>query len=293
MPTPWDHTLKSLVEENPQALVSFLLAGAVYKGELNRELITRAIVADVLYQVDWDGEPIVLHVEFQSSRKSNMPRRVWEYHCLTSIITKMPVYSVVIYPVKKSITQPVYRPRFRNGQVIHVFPFQQIKLWELTPEVFEQPQLVGLLPLLPLTKDGQNRETVDRMIDKMERAGKKNILWVAKTIAGLVLESVEDKEWITERFKPVLDDLLKESWVYQETIEEGRKRGIEQGVKQDREQVILRFVELRFPSLLVLAKRAIERGMSLEQLQSLNDKLYVADTAEEVTTALHACEMEQ
>jgi hypothetical protein len=41
---PWDDFMKKLVEENPQALVSFFLAGAVYEGEMNRELITRTIV---------------------------------------------------------------------------------------------------------------------------------------------------------------------------------------------------------------------------------------------------------
>jgi hypothetical protein len=188
VPKHWDNIMKSLVGDNPQALVSFLLAGAVYKGELDRELITRTIEADVLFHVKWNDEPIVLHVEFQRSRKSNMPRRVWEYNSLTSIITGKPVYSVVLYLVKeKSITKPVYRMHFRNGHVTQWFSFQQIKLWELPPEVFEQPQLAGLLPLLPLTKDGQNREIVERMIREMEQAGKQNMLWVAKAIAGLVL----------------------------------------------------------------------------------------------------------
>src|SRR5216110_204438 len=226
MPKYWDNNIKSLVGDNPQALVSFLLAGAVYQGELDRELITRTIEADVLYHVEWNDEPIVLHVELQSTRKSNMPRRVWEYNCLTSIITRKPVYSVVIYLVKKKkITGSVYRTRFRNGLVTHSFAFRQIKLWEIAPELFEQPQLAGLLPLLPLTKGGQNRETVNRMIDKMMQAGEEDMLWVAKAIAGLILKSAEDKQWLEERFTPMLDEILQESWVYQETVAKGMKAG--------------------------------------------------------------------
>src|SRR5215472_2753451 len=104
---------------------------------MSRELITRMIVADGLYQVQWNGESIVLHFEFQRSRKSNMPRRVWEYNVLASIISKKSVYSVVLYPVKvKSVTKAVYRTRFSNGLVTQWFTFEQIKLWELPAEMF-------------------------------------------------------------------------------------------------------------------------------------------------------------
>src|SRR2546429_9698641 len=93
-PTPFDTAMKQLVGENPQAWVSFLLHGAVYKNELNRELLTRKIEADTLYDVEWDDEPIVLHIEFQRRRHNDMPKRVWEYNALTRIITSKPVYSV-------------------------------------------------------------------------------------------------------------------------------------------------------------------------------------------------------
>jgi predicted transposase YdaD len=154
------------------------------------------------------------------------------------------------------------------------------------PEVFEQPQLTWLLPLLPLTKDGQNLETVERMIRKMEQAGKKDMLWVAKAIAGLVLKSVEDKQQLKETFEPMLDEILKESWVYQETIEEGKKKGIEEGKEQEKKQGLLLLVELRFPSLLVLAKQVIEGGMPLQQLEALQKQLYQANTTEEAQAAL-------
>src|SRR5215472_17266560 len=101
---------------------------------MSRELITRMIVADGLYQVEWNGESIVLHVEFQRSRKSNMPRRVWEYNAQANILSKKLVYSVVLYPVKeKWLPKSVYRTRVRNGDVTQWFSFRQIKLWELPP----------------------------------------------------------------------------------------------------------------------------------------------------------------
>jgi predicted transposase YdaD len=282
-PKPFDTAMKQLVGGNPQAWVSFLLHGAVYKNDLNRELRTRKIEADTLYDVEWDDEPIILHIEFQRHRDNSMPMRVWEYNALTRIITNKPVYSVVIYPIEvPSITEAVYTMSFRNGHMVGWFSFQQIKLWEIEPEMFEQPHLTGLLPLLPLTKNGQNRETVERMLRKMKLAGKgKEEFSLAEIVTGLVLTSEQDKEWLKVRFH-IMSDILEESWVYQEIIQ----KGLQKGMLQEKERGLLHFVELRFPSLLVLAKPVIERGMSFQQLQALEDKLYLANTIEEATAAL-------
>jgi predicted transposase YdaD len=240
----------------------------------------------------------VLHVEFQRYREEDMPRRVWKYNASVNIITGKPVYSVVIYLVTEpSITEPVYKTSFRNGHVVQWFSFDQIKLWELSPEVFEEPQLTGLLPLLPLTKNGQNRETVERMIREMRLAGKQNLLWLGKAVAGLVLKSSEDNQWLKERFQ-VMFDILKESWVYQETIEEGRKEGIEKGIKEGMEkglekgmekgleQSLIQFIEIRFPTLLTLAKQAMEQKLSPDQLQTMLTTLYQANTIDDARTAL-------
>ncbi len=288
--TPFDTVMKQLAGRDPQAWVSFLLSNAVYESELNRELtLTNKIKADVLYHVMWDDEPIVLHVEFQSRSDNNMPQRVWEYNTSTRLLYKKPVYSVVIY-VKEvpSVTEPEYELRFRNGYLVGWFSFGQIKLWEIEPEVLEQPHLTGLLPLLPLTKNGQNRETVDRMMHEMEQAGMDkdpDALWSAAMISSFALESKQNTQWLKERY-PAMLEFLKESPLYQEIIEEGKQRGIEQGIEQGQEQGLLRFVELRFPSLLVQAKQVIERRMSLQQLQTLQDKLYSAITIEEARAVL-------
>jgi predicted transposase YdaD len=275
-PAPFDTAMKLLSGGNPQAWVSFLLHDAVYKNDLNRELRTRKIEADTLYDVVWDHEPIILHIEFQRRRDDNMPKRVWEYNALTRMATGKPVYSVVIYPIEiPSITDSVYTMSLRKGSIVlDSFSFQQIKLWEIEPDVFEQPYLTGLLPLLPLTKNGQNRETVERMLRDMELAGvSKEAYAMSEIVCGLVLTSEQDKEWLKVRFQN-MSDILEESWVYQDILQKGKQQGL------------LHFVERRFPSLLVLAKSVIEGGLSLQQFQTLEDKLYSAITLEDARKAL-------
>ena len=155
--------------------------------------------------------------------------------------------------------------------------------------MFEQPQLAGLLPLLPLTKHGQNLETVERMVDKMEQAGMYSQLWLAENIAGLVLKSEHDKQRIKERFT-MLGDIIKESWVYQETIEEGKAKGIAEGKVKAKKEDLLQFVEVRFqarfPALLAQAKGVLEQKTSVEQIQVILPLLYQANTIEEAQAAL-------
>lgn len=283
----YDDTIKSLIGKNPQALISFLWEDAIYDGNVERELKARTVHADFLYYVRWHDTRVILHIEFQVGKELKMPRRIWEYNALADIVANVPVYSVVIYPVQRStIPESVYHRSLPNGQLIHSYAFRQIKLWELPADVFEQPGLENLLPLLPFTQDGQNYSTIERMIRGMQSAGKDDLLWLGEAFAGLVLTSDEDKQWIRERFHLMLDELLKESWVYQEAVQEEVQKALHEGEQVGKSEAISRFVELRFPSLLARIKEVFARATTLEQLQIIQDKIYLANTLEEATAAL-------
>jgi predicted transposase YdaD len=321
----YDDTMKTLVGQNPQAIISFLLEGAIYERDVDRELKARTVNADALYYVRWHDKQIVLHIEFQVTRQTKMPRRIWEYNAQADIVTGKPVYSVVFYLVKRpSIPEPVYTRRLPDGQVVQSCSFRQIKLWEIPPDTFEQPGLEGLLPLLPLTKEGQNYTTIDRMILDLHAVGRQDLLWLGEAVAALVFTNDTDKKWVKERFRTMLHDILKDSWAYQERmeqateiglergmkkgIEEGRQKGIEAGMKkgieegrqkgieegrqkavEGLERLFIQFVEIRFPTLLVPAKQVIAQK-TLQQLEKMLNSLYRANTIEEAQAALLANE---
>ena len=288
---PWDTSIKQLVRQNPQDLVSFLLAGAEFESEINPELKNISITADALYTVKWRGEAMVLHVEFQRNRHRQMGRRLWKYNALTNMQTDLPVHSVVIYLVEESsLASSPYVIPLPDGRATQRLDFDTIKLWEIPPEVFEQPGLVGLLPLLPLTRGGKNRETVDRMIDRLQEVGKDDLLVLGHAFSWLVfMEEGEDTEWLKARFF-MQYDILKDTWVFQEIIKEGLEKGLEEGRKEGLGEGLLQFVEMRFPTLLPLAKQAIERQMSVQLLRTLFNRLYRANTIEEAGSVLRACE---
>ena len=58
-----------------------------------------------------------------------------------------------------------------------------------TGEELKQPGLEGLLPLLPLTKNGDRREVVEEMIVALQTANKEDLLPIAYAVAAIGLES--------------------------------------------------------------------------------------------------------
>jgi hypothetical protein len=201
MAEPWEHAIKLLVQKNPQSLVSFIMPGAVFEAEIYDALCDLSTLPDVLYRVRWKGKQIVLHVEFQRRRYTKLGTRLWKHNAQTCMQTNLPVCSVVIHLLEGAPLIPSpYVISLPDGRSTQRLDFETIKLWETAPEVLEQPELVGLLPLLPLTKGDNRREIVERMIKGLEKAGKQDLLVLGYEFSLLVLTADDDTLWLKTRF---------------------------------------------------------------------------------------------
>ena len=107
----------------------------------------------------------------------------------------------------------------------------------------------------------------------------------------------------------MLEDILEESWTYQEIskkgmqkgldlgLQQGLKKGLEKGLEQGREeerqrwvqeqhQTLLSFVQVRFPELASLAKQQTATINDPGALHNLIVKLFSVQTADEARQAL-------
>lgn len=91
-------------------------------------------------------------IKFQSAFDEEMPQRTWEYNALASILYRHLTYSVVIYIKPCPVAEPVYERRLPTGELYDHFHYRNIKLWEMQPGDIEQMGLVGLYPLMVLTR---------------------------------------------------------------------------------------------------------------------------------------------
>ena len=82
---------------------------------------------------------------------------------------------------------------------------------------------------------------------------------------------------------------LRETWVYQEILHEGRQEGreIERQAALDQERLNLTtFVRQRYPEIVDLAKNKANSISNLETLQEIFLRVSLANTQEEVVTIL-------
>ena len=304
MPKVWDNLMKLLAKANPQHLVSLLLPGATFVNEAFNELEVQSkeIQADIMYNVVWYGQETILHIEFQRRHDEDMGQRVWKYNALATILKQRVVCSFVIYLIKDhGIVQPPYRQFLPNDELLREFHYKNIYLWDVPASALKQPGLEGLLPLLPLARDGARRAVVNEVITDLQTAEKEDLLPLAYAFAALILEKSDDRQWLQRRFD-MLHDILEESWAYQEMFQRATEKGLQRGRDealleerlrelQQQRRTLATYVELHFPALVPLLKRQIEATDDLETLQRLLIHLFmVRDEQEAERTILSAAD---
>ncbi len=267
----WDSNLKRLVGDNPHEFVPWLLPGATYLHELSQHL-NRGIDIDILYEVRLDGEQVLLHLEFQSSNNANMANRILEYNAFASCKFNCTVVSFVIYLKReRKIVEPPLIRKLPNGQQVMRLDYTNIKLWEIPTDDLRRTGLIGLLPLLSLTKDGGRPEIVDEAIAVIEESEKDevkkaNLLSITLTLAALAFEDEKDRDGLRRRFQ-MYQDILHESEIYQMIMQEGveKERLIQ---LEHQRRIILRIVQTKFPKL---ARLAIDQTNTITDPEKLED----------------------
>jgi predicted transposase YdaD len=239
MPGPWDDVVKELLRKSPEQFAQWLVAEGSFIAALSVELKRRdrQIYADGLFRIRWYEQDMLLHLEFQKRKDPTMAERLLEYSVQASRgYNNIPVYSCVIYLVKDGeVPQPPLRRVLPNEREIIRFDYESIELWKIPAEVILRTGLIGLLPLITLTEGGKTAEALDAMVEALAASEEKDLLVLAYTLAGLVFTSEADTKMLKRRFA-MPGDILRDTWAYQEIMEEGREEGREEGLQRGLEQ---------------------------------------------------------
>ena len=242
-----------------------------------------------------------MHTEFQRYSDKEMARRVAEYNILFSGKFDIPVVSFVIYLKKDgSIIKPPALRKLRGGRHLSWVDFVVVKLWEVATEELRDLGLVGLLPLLPLTKEGATKQVVEEVITGLSAAkgehSQSQLFPIAFTLSSLAFDRSADKEWLIRRFR-MLEDMLQETVIYQyikqQGVAEGEQQGLEKGLEkgfqqelQDLRRLLLSSVRSKFPALVPVTNKRIAEVESVEVLMDLTLKVFASQTVGEFYKAL-------
>jgi predicted transposase YdaD len=168
------------------------------------------------------------------------------------------------------------------------FKYGVIELHKIDAVELMETGLSGLLPLLPLTKDGARREIVDDMITTLVETERTESLWIGYALAAKVMS--DDLSWLKWRFS-MLGDFLRDSPVFQEVLEEGLEKGREEELQQEiqRERdALLDIIFERFPELMLQGKEVSNTIDDPAILLRLIVKMSTVPTAEEARQLLLA-----
>jgi hypothetical protein len=78
----------------------------------------------------------------------------------------------------------------------------------------------------------------------------------------------------------MLDDILEESWFYQEILRKGVEQERQRRIQEKRE-IVVKLVQMRFPELVPLAEQHLPFIHDPEELHNLILKLFAVQTVDE------------
>ncbi len=281
----FDNVMKRLIGTYGDQFTHWLDPDATFIQPLNIELKSQQIHADALLQVTKRKKPGILHLEVQTAKDPDMGIRLLEYNVLASRqYDHLPVSSYVIYLRDvQDVPEPPYIRRFpdEQGQEVHRFFYTSIKLADIPAEVILQSGLLGLLPFVTLTKGGKKPKVVKTMIEQLAERKAFDLLMMAQVLGGLVFEEENEREAFRRRFR-MFQNVLRESWVYQEIGQEFLEEGEIVGLRK----ALMRFLQLRFPEVMTLAAQQTKSINDPEIIQTLLDRMFTAQTTEEAKRIL-------
>ena len=183
----YDSTCKFIAINYSKDLATWLLGKPMELTEIKpSELSLEPIRADSL--IFLESENIVLHIEFQTDPKDDLPYRMLDYAVrLYRRYQEKDIHQVIIY-LRQTQSFLVRQNYYQRGKTRHEFNI--IRLWETPSESLLQ--FPGLFPFAILTQV-ENRENLLRQISQeiekiSNKTEKSNLAASTAILAGLVLK---------------------------------------------------------------------------------------------------------
>src|SRR5260370_42347253 len=106
---PYDSALKSLLEDNAAEMLPEILPESELVSEQNAEIARTNLRPDLVYLIQYRGEPHILNLELQTNLDSDMAYRMLLYHVELFGKYRLPVISMVMYPFETRLAETVSR----------------------------------------------------------------------------------------------------------------------------------------------------------------------------------------
>ncbi len=257
----YDNICKFIAENFKDDLATWLLGSPIKLTELSpTELSNEPIRADSLILLQ--SEDLVLHTKFQTDADEDMPFRMLDYR--VRVYRRFPrkqMRQVVIY-LRRTASPLINENSFRLEKTYH--EFEVIRLWEQPTDRFMT--VPGLLPFAVLSQTNDPTMVLTQVAQAVEAITdqqlQRNIAAASAILAGIVLR----KDVISRILR---SEIMRESVIYQEILQEGEARGRAEGKAETTRKVAVNLLRIGMS----LEQIAQVTELSLEQVQALQREI--------------------
>ena len=245
---------------------------------INADLSTIAAEADKLFRIA-DPSPHLVHSEFETSYKTELPRKGLRYSVLARVRHGLPVQTIFVL-LRPEADGPAFtgslEEEWPDGTRYLHFRYNVIRLWEQPVEVFLTGDL-ATLPLAPISRVSEKdvEEIVRRVDERIGREASPDEAALLRTATSLLL----GLNYSGERLRNLVQGLhgMRESATYQMILEEGQEMGKLAGEKEVLEQLGTR----RFGAMPPQIRAELESIGDLARLRELTNRLLDVSSWEE------------
>jgi predicted transposase YdaD len=243
---PYDTSMKAMLQEDAQEIVSELLPGTIFIDALDIDVLPAVVRADQVYRVLYHDLPHILHLEFQSTSDKEMPERLLHYHVGLLDKYKQPVISLVIYLFECATPIPPFRELSGKREIL-TFYYQVMELWKLDARQYLQNHTFSMYSLLPTMKNTDGSLLLEALEELIvyykddEAKLVRRLLWFSTFLKHMEKDNKPrpDLEKVRNRLD-LFDKLLEENdFVIKQRalgMEEGRREGRREGEREGREE---------------------------------------------------------
>lgn len=139
----YDSTLKSLLEDQAEEIIPFLVEGAEHEQELSGEALKPPLRADRVFLVRYQEKQHILHIELETGPDSEIAYRLLEYYGILLKKHKKPVISAVLYPFRTSTPESPLRVMNGTDEIL-IFHFRVIAFWKLEAQDYLNKYAVSM-----------------------------------------------------------------------------------------------------------------------------------------------------
>ena len=274
----YGRTMKRLTSVFTRDYVRFVLgadpldAETIVIEEQDKELPALSREVDFVARVRREEQDALLLIEFQTAWATDMPKRMAGYCWRLHERYDEPVYPVVVVLTPGGAVQRAWQMH-AWGRLVASCRYEVMPLWEVDAADIKAQKLVGLYPLLPLMRwsEADPREVLEQS-------------------QQLILEEIRDREPRADAYValrvlsgityplPLVSQILKrreimlESPVYREILEEGRLEGLCADV--------LAVLEVRFGPLPDFLAQQVGQVTDRERLEALHRRAVLVESLE-------------